>query len=213
MAKIDKGILGALSGKLGPIVGSTWKDVAYIRMANQSTAPRAVSPAQLAHHQKFKFVTKWLRPLHSYLNIGFKNLAKNTTEINAAFSFHFKNALKGDPPNFYMDYQAVQIGLGDLKGLHQPGINFLTANSVQLNWQNENGLNSQYDDQLMLLLYNDETGIADGFIGGIKRAAKTCTFIFEHELTGLPLHVYVGMYELNGSKISNSQYLGKIEPI
>jgi len=214
MAKINKGILGALSGKLGPVVGSSWKGNAYLRMApEKKSKPKILSPAQLAHHQKFSFLTKWLQPLHPYLTAGFRNLAKDTTEVNAAFSYNFKNALKGAYPDFYIDYEAFRLSRGILKGVLDVNVSLAAPNTILLSWTNENGANSEYSDQLMLVLYNDEIGFADGFTGGAKRAAKTCTFIFENKLVGKPFHVFIGLIGINGHKISESQYLGRMDPL
>jgi hypothetical protein len=40
MAKIKKGILGPLSGKLGPVIGGMWKTIAYIRIAPSKKAKK-----------------------------------------------------------------------------------------------------------------------------------------------------------------------------
>ncbi|MES2418670.1 MAG: DUF6266 family protein [Bacteroidota bacterium] len=186
MARFNKGIFGPITGKLGPVIGSSWKGVPYLKIAS-ANAPkeRVQSEAQLAHHQKFRFLTKWLKPLHPYLLVGYRNMAQHTTEINAAFSYNFKQALKVSPAGPYIDYE----------------------NTLQLTWKNTNGSLSVYNDQLMLVLYNDEIGFADGFTGGIKRSAKACTFTFDKRLVGTRFPVFVGLIGLNGHEISESQYL------
>lgn len=213
MAKFNKGILGPLSGKIGPVIGSSWKGVTYLKTVTKNPINRVPTPAQQAHYRKFVFLTRWLRPLHPYLMIGFRNLAAETTEINAAFSHNFKAALIGSGDNLQLDYQSVRICRGDLKGIYQPNLILLNENTIQVSWQNIEGPLSQYNDQLILVVYNDELSIADGFTGGVKRSAKTCTFIFDQRLVGKPFHVFVGLIAMNGREISESQYLGRMEPL
>ena len=213
MAKLKKGILGPISGKIGPVVGSSWKGIPYIKSVTKASKKRVQSPAQLAHHQKFKFLTRWLRPLHQFVMIGFKNLAKHNTEINAAFSYNFKAALIGIGHDVRIDYASFRISKGMLNGIEQPSITLLDENMLQLNWQYVEERMSLHNDQLMLAIYNDELGLTDGFIGGIKRSAKTCTFKFDRKLVGKPFHVFVGLIALNGRESSESQYLGRMEPL
>lgn len=214
MAKFNKGILGPITGKLGPVIGSSWKGIPYLKtIRRNASAVRIPSPAQQAHHQKFSFLTRWLRPLHPYIGLGFRNFAAHTTEINAAFSYHFKAALKGSNPNFYMDYGQARISRGKLGGIYEVNLHLVHENTLQLIWQNKNNGLSVYSDQLMLVLYNDEIGVADGFIGGIKRSAKTCTFTFDQKLVGSYFHVFVGLIGLDAHEMSESQYLGRVEPL
>jgi hypothetical protein len=214
MAKIEKGIFGPLIGKHGPIIGSTWKGIPYLKIkASNASKARELSVAQKAHHEKFRFLTKWLQPLHPYVQVGYRNLAKTNTEINAAFAYHFKAALKTGATGFYMDYENVLLSQGRLKGIHQPLVSLTDENTLKLTWEHESHHLSMFNDQLMLVLYNDEFGLADGLVGGIKRSAKSCTFHFEQTLEGKSLHVFVAMISINGREISQSQYLGKIEPL
>lgn len=214
MAKINQGILGSVNGKIGPVIGSTWKGIPYLKSVNKNTAKKSVqSAAQLAHHQKFRFLTKWLQPLHSYFMAGFKNLAQRNTQINLAFSYHFKAAVKGVAPNFHIEYENVRISRGKLAKLHEPIVYLANANTLILTWQNINGSLSAFNDQLILVLYNDEIGVADGLIGGVKRTARSCSFIFDEKLRGRSFHVFAGLIGLDGRNVSESQYLGKIDPL
>jgi hypothetical protein len=212
MAKFNKGILGPISGKLGPIIGSSWKGIPYLKTVAKNPIKRVPTLAQQAHYRKFNFLTKWLRPLHPFLTRGFRNLAAHNTEINVAFSYNFKVILTGADDSLQMDYQNVRISRGELKGIHQPTMILINDDRLKVTWNNIEPC-GEYNDQLMLVVYNDELGISDGFTGGVKRSAKTCTVKLDQKLVGKPFHVFVGLVSLNGRKISESQYLGMIAPI
>jgi hypothetical protein len=42
MAIIRKGILGPLSGKLGPIIGAIWKGIPYIKKVTEKKSPKVL---------------------------------------------------------------------------------------------------------------------------------------------------------------------------
>jgi hypothetical protein len=59
MGRIKKGILGGFSGKVGSVVGASWKSIDYIRSLPASVRnPR--TPAQVNQRSKFATVIKFL---------------------------------------------------------------------------------------------------------------------------------------------------------
>ncbi len=211
MAKNLRGIMGAISGRLGPIIGSTWKGIPYLRMTSKSSGKtKKQSSRQMAHRAKFAYLTKWLKPFHAYVTLGFKNMAEGTTEISAAFSYNFKAALLGEYPNFEIDYRKVMISMGTLPTMHMPQLETTAPNQIKIEWQfNPTHENADYDDQLMIVVYSRERKLVDGMIGGTRRTQKTCTFMFDERMAGHELDVYVSFWSINGRNVSNSQYLGR----
>jgi hypothetical protein len=61
MARLKQGILGPVSGSVGTIVGSSWKDIDYIRSKSTKTKGDS-SPLQLDNQHKFSAVINFLRP-------------------------------------------------------------------------------------------------------------------------------------------------------
>src|SRR5690349_3082317 len=98
MAKIRQGIFGPISGKIGPIVGATWKGIPYIREAGEKRNLQR-SPAQLNNEARFKFANDWLVPFHPFLTIGFQNLAIGKTAIAAALSANYRQIFSGVSPD------------------------------------------------------------------------------------------------------------------
>lgn len=210
MAKLSKGIFGPVSGKIGSVVGSTWKNIACVRsLPQKKNSPQ--TPAQIANQQKFKFVNDWLVPFYPYVSTGFKNLARSKTEINAAFSLNYRNAVLGAYPDLSIDYTKVMLSTGKLPGLFNAQITRPNPESIMLTWLKDDFLReTSFDDQVMLVLYNPELKIADGFIGGVKRADQKCTFRINPRLIGKPLEVYLSTYTLNRKAFSDSKYIGRV---
>jgi hypothetical protein len=212
MAKLRKGILGPLTGKIGPVVTATWKNTVYVRaMPKKNNGP--ASPSQIASRQKFKFVHEVLKPFHTYLKAGFHHLATDKTEINLAFSINYLTCVSGVYPDLEADYSQLVLSEGRLLPLKTPVLELEPANLIRLSWSADWKPYSKFDDQLMLIVYCAALNLSDGFIGGIKRANQQCVFQIGPRMIGYEVDVYVGLLSLNGKQASNSQYLGRVKPL
>jgi len=214
MAKLSKGIFGPVSGRIGSVVGATWKSIAYLRSMPRKKKQKTVrTPAQIANQMKFKFVTEWLVPFYPYVSNGFRHLAQERTEINAAFSLNYRQAAKGAYPDLSISYPDVVLSKGNLPGLMEAEVSRIGADVIQLSWGKNTQLRQvSFDDQLMLVVYSPELKIADGFIGGVKRADHKCSFKLNPKLANKALEAYVSTYTLSGKMVSDSKYMGRIAP-
>jgi hypothetical protein len=212
MAKLKFGIFGPISGKIGPIVGGTWKGIPYIREAGEKRNLTR-TPAQLANEAKFKFVNDWLVPFHPFLTIGFQNLAIKKTAIAAALSANYKTVFIGTFPDIDIVYDKLTISSGPLAPLGDPQAVFSTPDTIELTWEQNYRPGVVYNDQVMLVLYSEELKYADGFVGAVNRAAEQYSFKVSPKLLGQPLHVYMSVTSLDRRQIANSIYIGKINPL
>lgn len=211
MAKLKGGILGPISGSVGPVTGSSWKDIAYIKeRPKKKNKKRKSTAAQLAVQHKFRFIQHFMAPFHPYINVGFAKLAKNKTEINAAFSANYSTAFSGVWPDIKIDFSRFLISRGKLAGLHHLQIERTDPLRLELSWE-RTALKVAHDDQLMLVVYSPELKITDGFIGGVKRNALICSFDLNTRFANQDIEVYLSMTSANRKSISDSIYLGRME--
>lgn len=213
MAKLRSGILGPVSGRIGPVVGSTWKNVSYIkRRAKKRKKKRVPSPAQLANENRFKFIQQWLVPFYPYITVGFAKHAVDKIEINAAYSANYKRAFSGDWPDISVDHSQILLSLGDLPGLPNAEIERVSGFRLELKWEKSYSRKISFEDQLMLVVYCPDLKMTDGFIGGIKRNALKCEFEFDERMADYDVEVYLGVTSSDRKKIANSVYLGRLQP-
>nr|WP_294875493.1 DUF6266 family protein [uncultured Pedobacter sp.] len=207
MAKLTSGIFGPISGKVGGLVGASWKNISYLRSKPQKTT-KPPTEAQVANREKFKFLQELLVPFYPYITVGFKNMARNRTEINVAFSENFERSIRGTYPNLSVDYTLLRLSKGTLPPLISAQASLVGADLIKVTWLPNN--QGTFDDQIMLTVYSPELKIADGFVGGVRRRDKECTFRFNPRLIGKSLEVYVSLVALNGARVSDTEYLGRI---
>jgi len=212
MARIKQGILGPVSGKLGPVTGGTWKGIPYLRQTSDKKVQQR-SLAQLANEGKFKFINDWLVPFHPYLSIGFQNLALGKTAIAAALSANYKTAFSGVFPDIQVQYAEFQISSGPLSPPADVQAAFISEDQIALSWSQNYRPGAVYNDQLMLVLYSEALGLTDGFVGAVNRAVEQYTFKINPRLTGQPLHAYVSMTSMSRDLIADSIYLGIIQAL
>ena len=112
MGKISQGILGGLSGKVGNVIGGSWKGIDYIRIKPSSvTNPR--TPGQVNQRNKFSATIEFLQPNKDFLNVGYKAFAIKKTAFNSAMSNVLSNAITGIAPNFTVDYSLALLSKGN----------------------------------------------------------------------------------------------------
>jgi len=213
MAKINQGIYGPLTGKLGPVVGSSWKGVPYVKEKPKYVKNKKRSPAQIANNEKFAYVNEWLTPFHAYLMIGFSSVAVRQTEFGAALSAVYKTAFTGIMPEIEVDYSKIQISSGPLKNLTNPSITYTDEKQIHVSWDDSSGSGAKYNDQVMVALYSDELKQTDGFTCNVTRIQKEVSFLLQPEMRGKLLHMYIAVVSNNRKKASETIYLGEIIPI
>ena len=207
MSTFNQGILGPFSGKVGTVIGGSWKGISYMRgIAASVSNPR--TPAQLNQRAKFSTAIKFLQPLTSFLRIGFKNDAVKMSAFNAAMSYTVKNALTGTYPAFTIDYSKVYVSQGNLPGALNPTTVSATAGAVEFTWEDNSWeADASAEDQAVMVVYNPARQAAVSVIGGITRAVGAQTITLPDSFAGDEVQCYIAFINANQSVISNSQYV------
>ena len=115
MGKISQGILGGVSGKVGNVIGGSWKGIDYLRIKPSSVAnPR--TEGQVTQRYKFTAALEFLQPSRDFIKVGFKNFANGMTEFNYAMSYILANAVTGDGISASVDYTNALVSKGNQIG-------------------------------------------------------------------------------------------------
>ena len=210
MAKIAMGILGGFSGKVGTVVGSIWKGIATIR-AYVANVTNPNTPAQLEQRAKFSLIGSFLKPLTSFLRVGFKSLAIKMTAYNAAMSYNLENAVTGVYPSFTVDYSAVKVTSGNLPGALNAEIASATAGEVEFTWDDNSwDVGAEPLDKAMLVVYNPVKGMSVSVSGGNTRASGSESVTVPILFAGDQVQCYLSFANVNGAVCSDSQYVGAV---
>ena len=208
MGTIKKGVLGGFSGKVGSVVGASWKGIDYIRSLPASVKnPR--TEGQVTQRTKFTVALEFLRPIIAYLNVGFKPYACKQSPYNAAMSYNVSNAVTGTFPDFEMDYPNALVSKGSLLGAEDASAT-TDAGSISFAWtDNSEVSNALSTDKAMPLAFNISKGQAVFKTNGAERSTEADTLTIPANWSGDDVEVYLGFVSNDGLLVATSAYLGQ----
>lgn len=211
MGKYKKGILGSFSGKVGNVVGSSWKGIDYMRsIPNSKADPK--TDAQMTQRNKFAMITALLRKLAPVIKAGFKTSGKRMTAMNSAMSYNLKNAVTGSYPEQRINFASLAIAWGDLIPVSGSTGASTNPNQVHFSWTDNSGIGSaQPDDQALLAVFNPAKGRAVYIAGtGPERQDESYDLVLPENYAGDTVEAYIAFVSANGMESSDSEYLGSV---
>jgi len=213
MGTIKQGITGGFSGGVGPVVGGSWNGIDYMRTYAASVA-NPQTERQMDHRLKIAITMKFLKPLSSFIRLGFKDDAVKMTAMNAAMSWNFRNAIQGSYPDYTINYANALVAHGNLIPALNPTASSAFAGKVLFRWEdNSNETNAGTVDQTLLLVYNPAKNQALFLKDAGKRADETQSLIVPDSFSGDLVHCYIAFATLDGNLLSNSKYAGAVTVI
>jgi len=212
MGTIKQGILGGFSGKVGSVVGGSWKGISYMRgKAVSIKNPRTLQ--QMMHRTKFAVALSVLQPITAFLRVGFKRYAYKKSEFNAAMSYTIKHAIVGDYPNYEIDYEKLLVSRGTLTGANNATAT-PAAGKIKVAWEDNSGIGeAKPTDKALVLAINPEKGEAAYITDGAPRSAKTEDLMVSPYWSGDDVGVYLGFISENGKDVATSAYLGSVSVV
>ena len=209
MGKINQGILGGFSGKVGNVVGGSWKGIDYMRIMPSSVA-NPQTPAQVDQRLKFSVVTGFLQPMVQFLRVGFKSFAIRMSGFNAAMSYNFHNALTGSSPNYAIDYPNALVSRGNLASALNQAAASTVAGTIVFTWDDNSGeIGASALDKSLLVVYNPVKHQAVTVNELAERADGTQTITVPDSFSGELVQCYIAFIAADG-KVSNSRFAGAV---
>lgn len=217
MATYKQGIHGNFAGKVGNIVGSTWKGTGVMRIRPASVKnPNTVR--QQNQRMRFGLVGRFLQAHRYFVNIGFKAYSPGITAGNAAMSYNLANAISGEFPEQAVDMTKVQISRGTLAPLTAAEISSSSPATLGFAWSNNSGMsNANETDHLSVSCYDAASGEAVYFFNCASRADGNVTLTLPVEWSGRTLDVLAFFNSLKNptdavsrEMVSNTTYAGSV---
>lgn len=191
MGRIQQGILGGVSGKVGNVVGCNWKGISYLRSL-PTRSNSSLSEKQIYQQLKYATLMHLLQPLLPVLRIGFNAEAAGMSAFNAAVAYHHKEALSGQYPSVEIDYPKVLISQGTLAGSAAVRVEIQLAGKIRVSWDplpvNDSG---QSNDIVMVALASEENSYALTLLDAGNRADGSVTVTLPTQYIGTRFHGYV----------------------
>lgn len=209
MGTIEKGILGGFSGKVGTVIGGTWKGIDYMRSKSNRKNFNA-SEAQLAQQLKFGLTIRFVQSMSGLVEMSFRNYAIKQTGINSALSYTLKNAIAGTYPIYNIVYSDVLVSRGDLPNALAPSVVSGAGSIITYSWTNNSGVGvAKATDKAILVAYCPAFNQCIYTTGSAARNALTDALDLS-TFAGQVVETYIGFISVDGRNIASSFYTGQV---
>ena len=210
MGKINLGILGSFSGKVGNVVGGSWKGISYMR-AKASSVSNPRTEGQMSQRSKFALVLGILKPITGFIRVGYKRFTTKQTAFNAAMSYILNNAITGTFPDFSVDLSKVLVSRGNLA----PASNAAAigaGGSIGLTWDDNSASNmANATDKALVVVMNPVRAEAVYETAGSLRSTGIHEIAVPADWLGESVEVFLGFIAEDGKDLANSVYLGSVD--
>ncbi|MBO9571747.1 MAG: hypothetical protein J7497_05995, partial [Chitinophagaceae bacterium] len=159
MARIPMGINGAIQGKVGTVIGSSWKGIPYIKAAYKKRTGK-VGKKEKANRTKFGDAHRWLQPILDFVRQGFKGYTPTVEGFTAAKSYLLLNGFEGVAPDISINPALVKVSSGNLPLSDDITVEKTTNNQLLFSWSPSYVEDGSNKDQAMLLAYDIDNAIA-----------------------------------------------------
>jgi len=212
MARLKNGILGGMTGIIGPVESYILRGQSVVRSRRQKSN-KPLSARRQASLGRMKTVTNFLHPrLTEVISIGFADAAtgKIQNANNLASSYLYKNAVSGEYPDYQIDYPNVRFTEGPIS---TQGINAAVVkeeNQLRFSWTPDLTW-PRNSDHVILIACAPSLNDAVYTLCGARSDAGTDVLKLPYAAwRGIAIEVYIAFKAENSMVCSNSIYLGQI---
>lgn len=133
MATYNQGILGSFTGRVGNIVGTSWKG-RHIMRARAATYSNPNTPLQQAQRMRFAVMGKFLRHVQGTIAVGYGAQDQKMTSFNSAMRDNLNEAVTGTYPDIKVDLSKVIVSKGTRDGLSDMVLTSTEPNTIAMTW-------------------------------------------------------------------------------
>jgi hypothetical protein len=210
MGTYTDGIMGTFLGKVGPVVGLTWKGKNVMRAApRKRKAP--LTKNEKKHRLKFAMVNEFIKGVMDLVNYGYHPEIAHQTGFNKAFSYNFKNAVVMVGDKSEIDYSMVLLSRGDLPRPEALVADTSSPGKIVFSWKDNTGKGQALaSDLAFFAFYSEEKKEWMYKTKLAERNQEKYTFEQVAGWTGLSLQTYFGFVSANENESCDSVYLGTV---
>lgn len=211
MAEIKDGILGGVSGKVGTVVGFSWRNKKLIR-AKPTISKKPRTDKQLTQQTKLRYCTQLLTPIRKFVNKYIPASSNSQIGFEVLLSKLMKEMYIEQDEMFCIDYTQFYFALGILPTTLKTSIKFLKNGKLKVQWE-DNSLQgiANSDDQLTVIALLQESHEFLLFEQLAKRQDGKTSFILPEDCVDNYIHFWFMWTNAADNLNSTSMYLGCLE--
>jgi len=212
MAKYKNGINGPVSGKVGTVVGASWRGIDYVRNVSDTSKVKW-SVAQVNQRVLFALVMNWIRPLLSIINVGYQLVKDGKTPMNAAMSYHLNEAVRGEASAYEIVLSKAVFSRGELIGAIIRKLHSMESDLCYISWDSAGAsFFCNADDQVVFVLFDAMKSRFVSYVNAARRADGEVMLQLPAGFSSDELHCYMHLVRADGAMVSTTVYAGLILP-
>lgn len=210
MGKYNNGILGPFSGKIGAVVGSSYRGVPLMR-SRPRTTKRPPTENQKLQRQKFAVVVKFLTPLKPITSRYFGTEAGTSSRTSRAISYHLKEALFQDGTTTTLLFDKVQLSSGSLPSVLGLTVQPEAGRTLRFSWQDNSGqATARPTDRLVVAVHDAVNERSQVFLEAGTRQQGEAVVVLSEEFTDSRVHCWIAFASAGDKVCSTGVYLGEV---
>lgn len=203
MAKLENGISGSASGKIGEYVFYTLYGKPCVRSRPKRGSFKQ-TPARQRQQSRMNIITAFLSHFKALVRITFAGISEGRAPYHTAFSVNARHALKQDDNgNWFLSYPDTILSVGALVLPNQMHVE-KEGEGLNFQWDNYGGDNQ---DHLVVMVQHAQTHGVEFSFTGIPRKKQHC---FWEPIQSGEMHVWVAFRSADQQHMSPSLYLGLV---
>jgi hypothetical protein len=210
MGKANKGIFGAINGKVGNLVFYNLNGEDLVRTLGEKTGK--LSKAQLANCDKMALIVRLFSNMKPFLKVGFGNKAKGTNMNyhNLATSTNKAHAIELIDGKVALNFEKLQLTQGDALGAKEPAVELVNG-GLSFSWTYDEleDWNAR-NDQVMLMAYFPEDNEASFITSGARRSERKDVLEIHPTYRKKQIEIYISFVSDDRESVATSVYLARL---
>ncbi|WP_442589894.1 DUF6266 family protein [Pedobacter sp. AW31-3R] len=212
---INRDILGEISGAVGTVVISKWRNLTTIRSRPEKRKHKKTSPQQARQNDIFRTITDFLQPLKDIVNLGFQDFGNSgMSPVNMACSDILLNGIVKEEEDFYIDLAKVRFSkpIRSTQCAWNPTVKAEEGRKITFTWE----LNpfpkkcTQLDDTIVVVCYNRERDYFQTRINCTQRSELSFSITKFNDEIGQEVFCYLFMASADKKLVSETEFLGSV---
>ncbi len=213
MAEIRNGILGAFTGKVGPVSGYT-RYGRNIMRSSSSTVNDKITPKRAAQREKVRVCNAFINAFSGtgIFAITFPDPYHGGSGYNRAMKVLMNSALTGEYPTYGILYDKFLISKGDLPAPENAAVSLDEAGNFVFTWANNStDGTAKVNDKAVLVAWFPERQIKLAYVlEAADRSACTATLAISTDNKGEAAETWIGFVSADGKIASDSVHTGSL---
>lgn len=209
MARYTNSHFGEVKGKVGNLVGSSWRGIPYVKSKGKKTWKKP-SEELKSTRSSFKFINEWLIPVHSMVMIGFKHYHPQKSGRNSAHSYNSTRALIKTEKGFDIDYSKFLFSYGNLPCCKDTSARITEDSNLEISWSTETPKNARRSDILMYIVFFPDGNLVLCDEDAASRKEGKIEIPFIEGYMSERMEIHIAFKSALSDEVSMSRYVGSL---